>query len=154
MSPALEVCVDASLAMKVVVNEPGSDTADALFAQWANEGERLIAPAFFDVETDSVLKQKVVLRTELTPAQAESAFAKLRTMPIEQMTVPGQRERAWDIATAFGFATVYDATYLALAELQECEFWTADERLFHRVKNQLAFIKWLGNYLPGTASQE
>ena len=50
---------------------------------------------------------------------------------------PGQRQRAWEIATDFGFATVYDATYLALAELQGCEFWTADERLFNYSEFQM-----------------
>jgi predicted nucleic acid-binding protein len=55
---ATEVCVDASLAIKVVVPEVGSDQADALFDQWANEGIRLVAPVFFEVETDSILRQK------------------------------------------------------------------------------------------------
>lgn len=32
-----EVCVDASLAIKVVVPEAGSEKADALFTQWASE---------------------------------------------------------------------------------------------------------------------
>jgi hypothetical protein len=35
-----EICVDASLAIKVVVPEAGSDTADALFDQWAGEETR------------------------------------------------------------------------------------------------------------------
>jgi predicted nucleic acid-binding protein len=152
MSPVEEVCVDASLAVKVVVTEPGSDKADTLFDQWSNEGKRLIAPAFFEVETDSILRQKVVLRKELTPEQAEAAFAKLRALPIQQISALGQRQRAWEIATEFGFATVYDATYLALAELRVCEFWTADERLFNQVQNKLAFVKWLGNYMPRTTS--
>jgi predicted nucleic acid-binding protein len=76
--------VDASLAVKVVVTEPGSDKADALFDQWSNEGIQLIAPAFFAVETDSILRQKVILRKELTPEQVETAFAKLQTLPIQQ----------------------------------------------------------------------
>lgn len=152
MSPAQEVCVDASLAVKVVVTEPDSDKADALFDEWANEGKQLIAPAFFGVETDSILRQKVALRKELTPEQAEAAFAKLQTLPIQQIAVLGQRQRAWEMAAAYGFATVYDATYLALAELRGCEFWTADERLFNRVKDTLTFVKWLQNYIPKTAS--
>ena len=152
MSPAEEVCVDASLAVKVVVTEPGSDKADALFEQWSNEGKQLIAPAFFDVETDSILRQKVILRRELTPAQAEAALATLQALPVQQISVPGQRQRAWEIATTFGFATVYDTTYLALAELRGCEFWTADERLFNQVKDKLTFIKWLGHYVPRTTS--
>ena len=60
----------------------------------------------------------MTLRKELTAEQAEAAFARLQTLPIQQVAVPGQRQRAWEIATDFGFATVYDATYLALAELQ------------------------------------
>jgi predicted nucleic acid-binding protein len=150
MNPVQEVCVDASVAVKVVVTEPDSEKADALFDEWATEGRQLIAPAFFEVETDSILRQKVALRKELTREQAEAAFAKLQTLPIQQMAVLGQRQRAWEVAAAYGFATVYDATYLALAELRRCEFWTADERLYHRVKDTLTFVKWLRNYLPKT----
>jgi predicted nucleic acid-binding protein len=149
MSPVQEVCIDASIAVKVVVTEPDSDKADALFDEWANDGTRLIAPAFFDVEIDSILRQKVVLRQELIPEQAETAWTKLQNMPIEQLSLRGQRRRAWEIAVNLGLATVYDATYLALAELRRCEFWTADERLLNRVKGTLSFVKWLGDYMPG-----
>ncbi len=150
MTPEAYVCVDASLAIKVVVKEPDSDKADALFAQWSNEGTHLIAPAFFDVETDSILRQKVILRQELTSAQAEAAFAALQALPIRQLTVPAQRQLAWHIATEFRFATVYDATYLALAEWHGCPFWTADKRLFDQVKARILFVKWLGDYVPRT----
>lgn len=143
-----EVCVDASLAIKVVVPEAGSDKADALFDQWAGEETQLIAPAFFDVETDSILRQKVSLRRELTIAQAQRAFTSLQGLPIKTTHSPEQRKRAWEIARQFQFPTVYDATYLALAELRRCEFWTADEKLFNQVKDKLTFVQWLGNYSP------
>lgn len=122
------------------------DKADALFDKWAGEETQLIAPAFFEVETDSILRQKVSLRKELTVAQAERAFASLQTLPIKTTHSPKQRERAWEIACEFQFPTVYDATYLALAELRQCEFWTADEKLFKEVKDKLTSIHWLGNY--------
>ena len=126
--------------------EVGSDKADALFSQWAEQEKRLIAPAFFDVETDSILRQKVLLRRELTADEGERAFASLRALPITTSHSAEQRERAWQIACEFNFPTVYDATYLALAELRDCEFWTADEKLFKQVKNKLTFVQWLGNY--------
>ena len=88
-----------------------------------------------------------MLRKEITPEQAEAAFAQLRTLPIQQVSVSGQRQRAWEVAADFGLTTVYDATYLALAELRGCEYWTADERLFNQVKDKLSFVKWLGNYV-------
>ena len=143
-----EVCVDASLAIKVVVPEVGSDKADALFDQWAAEETQLIAPVFFEVETDSILRQKVSLRQELTIAQAQRAFASLQGLPIKTTHSPEQRERAWEIAREFQFPTVYDATYLALAELRRCEFWTADEKLFKQVRDELTFVQWLGNFSP------
>ena len=143
-----EVCVDASLAIKVVVPETGSDKADALFDRWAGEEVQLIAPVFFEVETDSILRQKASLRRELTPDQAQRAFASLRALPIKTRHSAEQRERAWEIASEFQFPTVYDATYLALAELSQCEFWTADEKLFKQVRNKLTFVQWLGNYFP------
>jgi predicted nucleic acid-binding protein len=129
MISATEVCVDASLALKVVVTEPNNDKADAVFDEWANAGQQLVAPAFFEVETDSILRQKVVLCRELTLEQAESAFAKLQALPILPGSLPAQRQRAWQIATPCGVATVYGATHLALAELPGGEFWTADERM-------------------------
>lgn len=109
---------------------------------------QLIAPVFFEVETDSILRQKASLRRELTADQAQRAFASLRALPIKTEHSPEQRERAWEIAGEFQFPTVYDATYLALAELRRCEFWTADEKLFKQVKNKLTFVQWLGNYSP------
>ena len=141
-----EVCVDASLAIKVVIPEVGSDKADALFEKWASEEKQLIAPVFFEVETDSILRQKVSLRHELTADQAERAFASLQALPIKTLHSEQQRERAWEIASEFRFPTVYDATYLALAELHQCEFWTADEKLFKQVRDELTFVQWLGDF--------
>jgi hypothetical protein len=42
------------------------------------EETQLIAPVFFEVETDSILRQKVSLRRELTMEQAQRAFASLQ----------------------------------------------------------------------------
>ena len=40
--------------------------------------------------------------------------------------------------------TAHDAHYLALAESQRCECWTADERLRNTVKRELAWVRWIG----------
>lgn len=152
MNAAGEVCIDASLAIKVVVAEPDSDKADALFAHFADQGARLIAPVFFAVETDSILRQKVVVRKELTSEQAEALFAKLVALPIHLISVPAQRQRAWGLSSKFKLATVYDATYLALAELMGCDFWTADRRLFSGVRDSLPFVRSLDEFIPTATS--
>ncbi|HEY3231696.1 MAG TPA: type II toxin-antitoxin system VapC family toxin, partial [Roseiflexaceae bacterium] len=58
----------------------------------------------------------------------------------------GLHRRAWEIAHQFKRPAAYDAHYLALAEIAGCPFWTADERLFNAVKDQLGWVRWLGDY--------
>lgn len=43
-------------------------------------------------------------------------------------------------------STIHDAHYLALAQTLDCEFWTADERLYNAVRDQLPWVRWLGLY--------
>ncbi len=148
MSPPNEVCVDAGLAVKAVTDEFISEVAAALFAEWDRSGVRLIASSFFTVESDSILRQKVVLRRELLEEDAELVFTRLRALPIRHVSARRQRERSWQIAKQFNLPVVYDATYLALADLRRCEFWTADERLVSRVSSELTFVRWLGDYTP------
>lgn len=138
------VCVDAGLVIKLVSSEPDSPLADALFTIWREEGARMVAPPFFIAEVDSVLRQKVVLRGELSEVQADICFAAACRVPVEPLSVPGQRERAWALSKDFGMPHVYDATYLALAELLGCDFWTADGKLYQAVREKLPFVHLLG----------
>lgn len=48
--------------------------------------------------------------------------------------------RAWTMADKFSLPAVYDAHYLALAELLEGEFWTADGRLARTVQSSLPWV--------------
>jgi predicted nucleic acid-binding protein len=56
--------------------------------------------------------------------------------------------RSIKLAHLFGVPAAYDAHYLALAEQQNCEYWTADTRLWNTVKGRLSWIRWLGDYHP------
>ena len=143
-----EVCVDASLVLKLVFQEPDSDLADALFAGWSASRVRLIAPAFCPVEVDSVIRQKVTRpknRGGLTEEQAELAFTAVQAIPLHIITENGQRQRAWELTKILDLPTVYDAHYLALAELRNCEFWTADARLYKKCKEKLLYVYHLGD---------
>jgi len=55
---------------------------------------------------------------------------------MEEVTGADVYRRAWEIARALGMPTVYDAVYLAVAELREATFWTADESLYRRVSDR------------------
>ena len=66
------------------------------------------------------------------------------------MMPTGLHQRAWELARYFGLPAAYDAHYLALAEMADCAFWTADKRLFDAVHEELGWVNWLGNYQADT----
>jgi predicted nucleic acid-binding protein len=53
------------------------------------------------------------------------------------------------LATRFNRPAAYDAHHLALAEMMNCEFWTADRRLFNVVKDKLPWVHWLREFEGG-----
>jgi predicted nucleic acid-binding protein len=50
------------------------------------------------------------------------------------------------LAKKFDRPAAYDSHYLALAEMLGCELWTGDRRLYNAVKDELPWVKWLGDY--------
>ncbi len=52
--------------------------------------------------------------------------------------------RALEIMERFALPSAYDAHYLALAEVRQCECWTADERLWNTMKKDLSWVRWIG----------
>jgi predicted nucleic acid-binding protein len=40
----------------------------------------------------------------------------------------------------------YDAAYLALAEVEECDLWTGDRAFYRAVKSGSMRVKWIGDY--------
>ena len=49
-----------------------------------------------------------------------------------------------ELAHRFGIPAAYDAHYLALAEVEKCELWTADERLWNAVRSEVDWVRWIG----------
>jgi predicted nucleic acid-binding protein len=82
----------------------------------------------------------------LSHTDAQKAFTVLDRAPIKIITHQNLRQRAREIAERFNQRTVYDATYVALAELHGCEFWTADKEFYDTVKEVLTFVKYLTDY--------
>ncbi len=56
--------------------------------------------------------------------------------------------QAMKLAHSCGLPASYDAHYLALAEYEQCDYWTNDMRLLNVVKGKLDWVCWLGDYHP------
>jgi predicted nucleic acid-binding protein len=46
-------------------------------------------------------------------------------------------------------ASAYDSYYLVLAQALECDFWTADKRLFNALQEtRLGWVHWIEELTP------
>lgn len=119
----MTACVDASLVVKMLSREPGSDEALAWFV--AHVDADIIAPPFMPAEVASAVRRKV-LRKEITSEQGADLLKSLGSMGIRLVGDWDIVGRALALATELGQSGVYEAVYLALAESERCELWTAD----------------------------
>lgn len=141
------VVVDASLALKWVLSEADSNTAITLLQYWNNDNMEIIAPALFTYEATNILYRQVVTN-KLSYEEVSKLLTKLLSIGI-LLNFAQYREisiRAMELAHRFGLHAAYDAHYLALAEHEKCEYWTADSRLYNAVKDKLPWVHQLNEY--------
>jgi predicted nucleic acid-binding protein len=122
------VCVDANLIIRLVA-DPADEPIQYLWEQWDSERRQLAAP--------TLLYQKLGY---LSASSVQLAFRAALALPLELHGEPDLHWRALDLADTFSLPAAYDAHYLALAELLEGEFWTADGRLARTVQSSLPWV--------------
>jgi predicted nucleic acid-binding protein len=139
------VVCDSGIILATVLIESSSAQAKALLGSWYDQNMQLAAPSLFRYEIVAVVR-KYVHRGILTPDAGIRTRDLLLAEPVQLMMDDALLRRGYELATRFNRPTAYDAQYLAVAERLECEFWTADERLANAVKQDLAWVKWLGGF--------
>ena len=137
--------VDASVGLKWVVDEVGSDEAFALLL-----GRRLIVPALFWVEAANALASKV-RRGDLDRSDASDAWLDLEEAPVETVPITKELVRA-SLEVAHDLRQpIYDCLYLALAISSEATLVTADARLLTRVVTRPALARRVRALIPPVA---
>ncbi|MBD2230443.1 type II toxin-antitoxin system VapC family toxin [Phormidium tenue] len=121
-------CIDTSLWIPYLVPEPLQSEARSLITPLLLSGEYLVAPGFAWAEVGSVLRKKVRLGL-ITAAQAAGFYDDFCQMPINYLDSDRLHTKTWQLAETFDLATLYDAAFLAVADLESAEFWTADQAL-------------------------
>jgi predicted nucleic acid-binding protein len=124
--------VDASVAIKLVVTEPGSERA------WSLRGWRLLAPDLLWPECGNIL-WKAVRRGIFGPVEAELAFAALLRLPFETAGSAGLMPAALGRAIRLGHPA-YDCLYLELAAREGLPLVTADRRLLDLAESDVTVL--------------
>jgi predicted nucleic acid-binding protein len=125
VAPGERLVVDASVAVKWVVDEPDSSRAEALL------GHDLFAPDLLFPECANILWKKI-RRGELTRRQARIAAQGLEDAELTVIASRGYVALASEIAAELDHPA-YDGLYLAVAETLGLRLVTDDGRLVRRL---------------------
>ena len=133
----------SSVAFKWEVREADTDAALRLRDETRAGLHALLAPDVFPVEVIHALT-RAERQGRLTPAEGARAMTAVPTeLPALHPSLPLlPRAYALSSATRQG---VYDCLYVALAEREECELVTADDRLAKNLRPQFPFTTLLAS---------
>lgn len=116
--------IDASVAIKWVVDEPGTEQALLL------RRRRLFAPDLLIAECANILWKKT-RRRELSVTEAMLAARLLLRADVELEPMRQLLKPATNLSITLDHAA-YDCLYLALAQALSCAMVTADEQLYRK----------------------
>jgi predicted nucleic acid-binding protein len=116
------IVIDASVLANVI----GDDEDDGNLARSEfKRAENVCAPDLVDVETVAVLRKRWIAGS-ITARRFASAVTDLESIAVVRYPTLPLMRRAYELRANL---TSYDAAYVALAEVLDCELLTGDSRL-------------------------
>ena len=130
-----ESCVvDASVGIKLFVEEDGSEQADRLFQQLAEQpGVRFYVPDLFFVECANIL-WKYVRHFDYPAENAHQDASDLCALALRSVSTADLIVAGLELALEYKI-TAYDACYAALAGQTQLPLITADRPLAQKLQN-------------------
>ena len=98
-----------------------------------SSAHKLLAPTLLRSQTLSALHE-AVQRGEIPADVARDRLTRIGRMPIRLLGDGVLRRRAWELADQMGWASTYNAEYVALTQLQADAFVTLDAKLARSVE--------------------
>jgi predicted nucleic acid-binding protein len=82
-----------------------------------------------------------IRRQRLTLEEAKMALETIMQVGVQVIEPAGLYTQSLELASVYNTTNAYDTQYMALAEMENCELWTADERLVTRVKPSPSWLR-------------
>ena len=139
------VVVDASLVFKWLVSEENSDLAQSISRSWANNEIQAAASYLMPVEVANA-PPPAGLRGELAVEDAVRLLEYLLASGIEVRDDSNLHARALQVSSRLRQGAVYDPHYLALADILDCDYWTANESFYRSAAPSAQNVHWIGEF--------
>ena len=141
----MRVVLDANLIVALFLPLPYSAQVRDQLVVWDRQGLELLAPTLFEYEVNSSLYRAAAIGL-ITHDEARMAMREALDLEIQCIFPdPNLHERAMYWAERLNRHKSYDAQYMALAEQERADFWTADKRLFNGARQIGAgWVHWIG----------
>ena len=137
----MKLCVDASLVLKWLVSEEGSECALALLKKYQKKDCLFIAPSLLDYEIGSILRQKI-LRGFLSVDDLFPIYDFYHRLGLVLLHPTPLVDQTVSLAGTLSQSTIYDTSYLLLAKQQGVDFVTADKKFYQAARGLFPFVKF------------
>jgi predicted nucleic acid-binding protein len=136
----MKYVIDCSTAFKWFVVEADTPKALRFYDDFDNGLCELLAPDLFPTEmANAFLMEEQKKISRILPGDAALLLAQgLKSLPRILDAVP-LLPRAQEIAKQYR-RSVYDCLYIALAEREQCEFISADDKLVNSLQHAFPFV--------------
>ncbi len=136
-------CIDASLAVAWLVPSQNTTSVEDVWLAYAQGEDEFVGPPLLYVETISVIR-RLAFRGILSEEEASGLVTEFLDLNISTPTPSGLYLHSYELAARYGHSRVYDACYLAFAELLSCNLLTLDQRLYNSVAGDFPWVTLVG----------
>jgi len=139
-----QVVIDASVALKwFLADEENGQKAMSLLSDYVSNELDMLAPSLlqYEVMNGLIIAQK---RGRLTEEKILTAIEGFVNLGMKLMDLSFVYPKVLHYCRVYK-RSAYDAGYLAVADEAGINLITGDEALYNVVKNDLKWVKWLGD---------
>ena len=137
--------LDASVAVKVVIEEEFTAQARALIEDSRRSRRLLFGPPHLASEVTNAIHQQFSRRS-ITEEEADQALHQYLELPIHIFATPELYTRASLFSRTNGLRSTYDSLYVILAQMLNANLWTDDRQLLRDVEPVAPWVRWIRDY--------
>jgi predicted nucleic acid-binding protein len=139
------IVVDASVIIKLLIDEPYSDLARACYLASIAQRQQILGPGILAAEVANGIYQRL-RRGDIAPDEADDAVAQFQELGITLTGPLDHYEAAYAFTRTHRLPAVYDSHYVVLAQHLGVDLWTDDRRLLKNLNQLAPWVRWIGDY--------